>query len=67
MCGKIISCRPRKVGQVEHAQTVCTRLFSVKEPGYEATIADATFLVAGEGSRELTQQATNLHVRPSFC
>ena len=28
--------------------------------------ADATYL-AGEGSRELTQQATNLHVRPPFC
>ena len=29
--------------------------------------ADATYLVTGEGSRELTQQATNLHVRPPFC
>ena len=29
--------------------------------------ADATYLVAGEGSRELTQQATNLHVRQPFC
>ena len=25
------------------------------------------YLVVGEGSRELTQQATNLHVRPPFC
>ena len=29
---------------------------------------DATYLVTGEGSRELTQQATNLHNRPpSLC
>ena len=27
---------PRKVGQLEHAQTVCTRLFSEKEAGNEA-------------------------------
>ena len=26
-----------------------------------------SYLVVGEGSRELTQQATNLHVRPPFC
>ena len=33
---------PRKVGQLEHAQTVCTRLFSEKEAGNEANIYTST-------------------------
>ena len=33
-----ISNSPRKVGKMEHAQTVCTRLFSEKEPGNDAKV-----------------------------
>ena len=39
-----ISNRPRKVGRLEHVQTVCTRLFSKKEPRDEATNKPATRL-----------------------
>ena len=40
---------------------------TVAERFQQLSTADATYLVLGEGSRKLTQQATNLHVSPPFC
>ena len=43
------------------------RLLLAENELSRVSTADATYLVVGEGSRELIQQATNVHIRPPFC